>query len=59
MNEQIKELINTIKTDVSGKWVSIDSMSEFANLIVQECAAVALREDHDPYECILKHFGVE
>ena len=34
-------------------------IEEFAELIVRECASVALREDHDPYECILNHFGVE
>ena len=33
-------------------------MEKFATLIIQECANIALREDHDPYECILKHFGV-
>jgi hypothetical protein len=31
----------------------------FAELIVRECADIALREEHDPYECIKKHFGVE
>ena len=31
----------------------------FAESIVRECADIALREDHDPYECILKHFGVK
>jgi hypothetical protein len=32
---------------------------KFAEAIVRECAAIALREDHEPSECILKHFGVE
>jgi len=31
----------------------------FAEKIVKECANVALREDHDPYECILNHFGLK
>ena len=30
----------------------------FGELIVRKCAEIALREDHDPYECILKHFGI-
>jgi hypothetical protein len=30
-----------------------------AELIVRECANVALREDHEPDECILRHFGVK
>ena len=32
---------------------------KFAELIVRECANVALREDHEPDECILRHFGVK
>jgi hypothetical protein len=31
----------------------------FAELMIKACADIALREDHDPYECILKHFGVK
>ena len=31
----------------------------FAELIVRECAEIALREEHDPYECIVKHFGIK
>jgi hypothetical protein len=31
----------------------------FVEAIIRECANIALREDHDPYECILKHFGIE
>lgn len=37
----------------------LDMLERFAELIVRECADVALRENHDPYECILKHFGIE
>jgi hypothetical protein len=33
-------------------------LNKFALSIVKECADIALREDHDPYECILKEFGV-
>jgi len=36
-----------------------NSIEKFARLIVRECANIALREDHDPYECILAHFGVD
>jgi len=32
---------------------------KFAELIIKECADIALREDHDPSDCILNHFGVE
>ena len=34
-------------------------LEDFAISLIKECADIALREDHDPYECILKHFGVE
>ena len=34
-------------------------LEKFAELIVRECADIALREDFDPYECILKHFGMK
>jgi hypothetical protein len=32
---------------------------KFAELIIRECADIAMREDHDPAECIKKYFGVE
>lgn len=38
---------------------SVVKARKFAELIVQECADIALREEHDPYECIKKHFGVK
>lgn len=31
----------------------------FAETIIRTCAEIAMREEHDPYECILKHFGLE
>ena len=32
---------------------------KFAELIIKECADIALREEFDAHDCILKHFGVE
>lgn len=32
---------------------------KFAELIIKECAEIALREDHDPSDCILGHFGIK
>ena len=65
MNKKIKELAeqagpNTteeLKSDRTNVYV-ID-VKKFAELIIRECAVVALREDHEPYECILKHFDIE
>lgn len=34
-------------------------IEQLIEMVVQECAAIALREDHDPSECILKRFGVK
>ncbi len=68
MNERIRELAEqagittNIDTDYFekdiNKWVDYYSQ-KFAELIVQECADIALREDHEPSECILTHFGVK
>jgi hypothetical protein len=48
----------------AGCWSDMDeydreAIIRFGNLIVKECAEVALREDHEPSECILNHFGVK
>ena len=59
----------------SGSWVTaVDNMqvdetfeplytqADLAALVEQTvriCAVIALREDHDPYECIKQHFGID
>jgi hypothetical protein len=62
MNERIKELAEQAGylPDMFGigHW-DMPECKKFAELIVLECANIALREDHDPYECIKKHFGVK
>ena len=65
MNERIKELWTQAEQrqvdDNGGVWVKtiFETRDKFAELIVKECADIALREEHDPYECIKKHFGVK
>ena len=72
MNERIKKLaeqsgfyfydLHDIDGQDLGETIEADnweSMERFAKLIIKECAEIALREDHEPYECILKHFGIE
>lgn len=44
---------------VTGIVMTFDQIQTFAEMIVRECAEVALTEDHDPSDCILSHFGVE
>ena len=60
MNIKIKELINKVGTDVSGKWVNIGNVEMFAELIVLECANIA--DSAEPFlssDLIKQHFGVE
>jgi hypothetical protein len=63
MNPRIKELAEEAVNAVQSRPNGICDMSKynqkFAELIIQECANFALREDHDPSDCILNHFGVE
>ena len=37
MNERIKELIKQVGTDSSGKWIGVENVEKFAELIVKEC----------------------
>ena len=71
MNERIRELaeqagyylydltethqVKTVETDEKDEWITLE---KFAELIIRECSNVALREDHEPDECILHHFGL-
>ena len=70
MNERIKELIKQVGTDSSGKWIGVENVEKFAELIVKECVQVcADRGAHhdglysawadDCSKRIGKHFGVE
>jgi len=36
-----------------------NDLEAFAEAIVYKCALVAMREDHEPHECILNHFGID
>ena len=59
MSEKIKELIKEVGTDVSGKWMNIDSATKFAELFVKECADIADDDWADPGHQIKQHFGIE
>jgi len=59
MNDRIIEMaIEAGFNPVNCTGSNVPLFEKFAELIVKECASIALREEHDPYECILKHFGV-
>ena len=69
--ERVDQLVQQVGTDTSGKWVNIDRMNQFAELIVRECASVveggSFLHDQAPTamfakECssaIKRHFGVK
>ncbi len=63
MNQKIKELVDHIGTDCSGKWISIDNVEKLSELIVRECAkhaehAKGIDVDYQKYFKELL-FGVE
>jgi hypothetical protein len=68
MNPRIKELVERTVGSTVGTpklhnsdfaLLGNDQIEKFAKLIITECATIALREEHDPYECILSHFEVD
>jgi len=65
MNERIEELVKQVGTDVSGKWMNVDNVEKFAELIVQECAHLVdtLNEAYEAPSTagkfIKEQFGIE
>ena len=65
MNERIKELAKQARQ--IGEYVNYGQIrlspeqfeQKFAELLIRECADVALQEEHDPSDCILGHFGLK
>jgi hypothetical protein len=56
----IKKLVDQVGTDTSGKWIQVDKLPEFAELIVHECARIA--DTAEPFlasDLIKQHFGVK
>jgi len=59
MNPQIQELINTVGTDVSGKWVAVDKVNVIAESIIKECLSnLYLNGYDDAMNQVKQHFGV-
>jgi len=38
--------------------VNAELLEKFGVEIVRQCVDIAMREDHDPAECIKRHFGI-
>jgi len=62
MNENLKNVIQTVGTDTSGKWVSTDNIEIVAKLIVRECDRYA-RSAWEHGELLggdlKRHFGID
>jgi hypothetical protein len=60
MNDRIQELVEQCG-DWNGQTVEMNDIGiqVFVKSIVQECAEVALLEDRNAYDRILRYFGVE
>lgn len=60
---RIKELIEQVGTDSSGKWMRIDQAESLAELIIQECIRLCDQVDivgaDECIDNIKEHFGVE
>jgi len=37
MNENVKALIDTVGTDISGKWISAEKLEKFSQDVILEC----------------------
>lgn len=62
MNERIKELAEQHERIWNLYTIGPVQRAEvegFVEAIVRECAMIALREDHEPSECILTHFEID
>ena len=60
MNNRLKRLAERSFWDKQAQQDMEDfiDLEKFAELIIRECAEIAMREEHDPAECIKRHFGV-
>jgi hypothetical protein len=74
MNKRVKELMKEAGTDCSGKWMGVEHVEKFAQLIGRECLTLAdsIRDECDKDGesqqalgaawvgiAIARHFGVE
>ena len=69
MTSRVQDLILQVGTDTSGKWMRVDQVEKFAELIVRECIHVAYNKmaiqkldgirPSVVCDAIKEHFGVE
>ena len=64
MNKAFNDLLYQSGLIADGCWDELgtyeqEAIERLIELTVLKCADIAMREDHDPAECIKKYFGVE
>ena len=59
MNPIVKQIAEETHFNIYNSPIWNGTGERFVEAIIRECANIALREDYDPSDCILKHFGVE
>jgi len=63
MKDRFDDLLYQSGLTAQGCWDELDdyakdAIMKFGELTILKCADIALREDHDPSDCILGHFGM-
>jgi len=63
MTPRVQDLVLQAGTDTSGKWMRLDQVEKFAQLIVRECADqvdwILAEGGKTQGDLIREHFGVE
>ena len=47
MNKRIRELMQQVGTDTSGKWMGVEHAEKFAELIMRECAQLNQEQSYE------------
>jgi hypothetical protein len=55
VNEKINNLVQLTKTDISGKWVSIDNLENLVERVIDECIDVV---ESTPKHCAFTTFDL-
>ena len=58
MSERIKELIETVGTDCSGKWLSTEKVGALADLILEDILAV-ISDPKNYNRCVFTNFDAD
>jgi hypothetical protein len=60
---ELENLKKKVNTDVSGKWVQVEELDKFVELIIEECYKVVVKNPHVSPSLagrnMKEHFGVK